>query len=368
LRICNLAWGGMAHSDNVADGPKMTIKTDKLDAAMAHLAADRPLIISTDINQNDKAAILDLVLAQMSQGICLYDKDQRVIFCNARFLEIYDLPREQVRPGMSLEDILRLRIARGHTPDIAPEDYIRERVQTVDRAKAETIIHHLQDKRVVAIGHKPVAGGGWMSTHEDITELYAYRRAFTTKLDDVLEAQQPFTLLSLDLDGLKTVNDTLGHSAGDEILKQVSVRISACIRRVDMAARLGGDEFVIIQPGRPKAATALATRLLETLSAPIDLDQRQAKVSASIGIAIASHYDASGGPADPALAAPASPDLDFSNGFGGSMPFGGGRLEQPFYHHNIDADELLRQADMAMYDAKRHGGNRYQLYELGIER
>src|SRR4030095_1748177 len=81
-------------------------------------------------------------------------------------------------------------------------------------------------------------------------------------------------VLCLDVDRFKSVNDTLGHPIGDQLLKAVAERLRACVRESDLVARLGGDEFAIVQIGatQPTEATTLSTRLIDAISAPYDLD------------------------------------------------------------------------------------------------
>ena len=124
----------------------------------------------------------------------------------------------------------------------------------------------------------------------------------------------------LDLDGFKEVNDTFGHSAGDQVLVQVAQRIVASVRDGDAVARLGGDEFAVLLADRPgEDAAILARRVLAALELPLALQTTTVSVAASIGIASA------------------------------------GR--------GATADELLRNADLAMYAAKSTGGNGFALFK-----
>jgi diguanylate cyclase (GGDEF)-like protein len=129
-------------------------------------------------------------------------------------------------------------------------------------------------------------------------------------------------LLCLDLDHFKQVNDTLGHPAGDALLKAVAERLLACVRESDVVARLGGDEFAILQhdAGQPEQAGALAHRIIETLSAPYKLGDDRVVIGASVGIVIA------------------TPDLS-------------------------SADLLLRSADIALYRAKGSGRGTFCIFE-----
>jgi diguanylate cyclase (GGDEF)-like protein len=136
-----------------------------------------------------------------------------------------------------------------------------------------------------------------------------------------LDADGPgVTLMMLDLDGFREINDTFGHSTGDEVLVQVAQRVVNSVRDIDTVARLGGDEFaVLLAPGPADHVAVLARRVLAALELPLTLNGATVEVAASIGIAMA------------------------------------GRDQT--------ADELLRNVDLAMYTAKAAGGNGFALYK-----
>src|SRR5262249_56914289 len=101
---------------------------------------------------------------------------------------------------------------------------------------------------------------------------------------------EAFTVFMLDLDRFKDVNDSLGHPAGDALLKEMAERLRTSLRETDVLARLGGDEFAILQSGEPDqrdAAIMLAVRIIELVAKPFDLDGRKVSVGTSIGIALA---------------------------------------------------------------------------------
>jgi diguanylate cyclase (GGDEF)-like protein len=137
---------------------------------------------------------------------------------------------------------------------------------------------------------------------------------------------QSLAVLYLDLDRFKAVNDTLGHPVGDQLLNEVADRLRSVVREVDTITRLGGDEFAIAQSGveQPRSAEALAQRLIETLSQPYDIGGHLAAVGASVGITLADHND-------------------------------------------LDVDQLLRRADMALYAAKRHGRGTWRWFEPAMD-
>jgi diguanylate cyclase (GGDEF)-like protein/PAS domain S-box-containing protein len=159
------------------------------------------------------------------------------------------------------------------------------------------------------------------AAHTDPLTSLANRTLFSERLEAAAAAGDA-TVLLLDLDGFKGVNDTLGHAVGDRVLVEVAARMRAACRRGDLVARLGGDEFVVLLDragAQGDAAEQLAARLVEVLAQPFDLGARTACLGASIGVA--------------RLLVPGS------------------------------ADELLRDADVAMYAAKGHGKGRYQVFE-----
>jgi diguanylate cyclase (GGDEF)-like protein/PAS domain S-box-containing protein len=165
--------------------------------------------------------------------------------------------------------------------------------------------------------------------HDSVTGL-ANRALFKDRVEHALERQgrdgDPVTVLFMDLDDFKTINDSLGHAAGDHLLGEVGDRVKSTLRMADTAARLGGDEFAILleDGGDGVDAAELAARILARLEGPFHLEGKEVFVRASIGIASADRSRTSG-------------------------PEG--------------AEELLRNADVAMYMAKEAGKGRYQVFE-----
>ncbi|MDT9000012.1 EAL domain-containing protein [Paucibacter sp. APW11] len=143
-------------------------------------------------------------------------------------------------------------------------------------------------------------------------------------LQETLQAHQQgaLALIFLDLDGFKTINDTLGHETGDELLKAIATRLSALLRREDLAVRLGGDEFVVLmaEPRRAEDALQLAEKLLHAVAQPVQLAAQRICVSASAGVALYPQQ----------LSSPGA---------------------------------LLKAADAAMYEAKARGRNRASLFD-----
>jgi diguanylate cyclase (GGDEF)-like protein len=131
----------------------------------------------------------------------------------------------------------------------------------------------------------------YLSTHDSLTGL-PNRPSFEQMLEAAVKLcrryEKTFCLMFIDLDRFKLVNDTLGHSAGDVLLKETAARLKACVRDSDIVARLGGDEFVVIlhDVGESIEVRTVAEKIGETLAAPVMIHGHECGVSASIGVAI----------------------------------------------------------------------------------
>jgi diguanylate cyclase (GGDEF)-like protein len=252
----------------------------------------------------------DVALSNITQGICFFDSDSRLRVWNRRYIEIYDLPPEAVCAGRSLREIMDSRYAAGSAPDISASDYVAERDRLGAGNQPSIAVVTLRNGRVISIHYQPMPDGGWVATHEDITEqqqaaasiaFMAHNDSLTRLPNRVLFRERmeqaivqagrgtEFAVMCLDLDNFKQVNDTLGHPAGDGLLMGVAERIQACVREGDTAARLGGDEFAIIQLGlrQPDDAEKLAGRIIASFRQPFDVDGRQVMAGASIGVTVA---------------------------------------------------------------------------------
>lgn len=302
------------------------------------------------ISQHDlitQNARFDAALSNMSQGLCLFDADARLVIFNSRFAEIYQVPPDKIAPGMTTAELMALAVKSGDAVDVDPQG-MQELQQTFLReGVAGSAIERLDDGRSVAISHRPMPNGGFVVTFEDITERLAAEErikhlAHYDALTDLpnrvtfyeglasilahLRREETVGVLSLDLDHFKSVNDTLGHPIGDLMLKAVADRMRSCLRGEDLVARLGGDEFAVVQvpSGESSNVPALASRLIEVVGAPYDIEDHQVVIGLSVGIAMA--------PGD------------------GTEP-----------------DLLMKEADLALYRAKADGGSAYRFFEIGMD-
>jgi diguanylate cyclase (GGDEF)-like protein len=306
--------------------------------------------ISARINAEQALAeqnkLFDAALTNIPHGVCMFDADRRLILCNSAYAKLYALPPELTVAGTPLQRILDHRAAHGSGP-LEISTYLDLVGEAAIAGGMKSLRVALQDGRTVRIAHNPMSGGGYVATHEDITEavraeqqiLYLGSHDRLTGLpnraelhDRILEALararrgEMFCLHYLDLDNFKIVNDAHGHSIGDAVLRQAAARMRLCLAETDTLARIGGDEFVVLQAEleKPEQAGDLARRLVEAVAEPFELDGRQAHIGVSIGISVS--------PGDGA-----------------------------------DVDALLKNADMAMYRAKSEGRNTYRFFELAMD-
>jgi diguanylate cyclase (GGDEF)-like protein len=315
-----------------------SLPAQALDEASAEIASHRERL-------EEKNAHLDAALENMVQGLCLYDADQRVIVANRRYAEIYQLPLELIKPGTTLRQVLEARVRNGTYVEQEARDVVDQGIAKFEDYICE--VATLRDGRHISVVRRPLAGGGLISTHEDITDrkradaIIAHmamhdgltglpnRSMLLDRLQKSLPRTSSVNMLAvhcIDLDRFKAVNDTLGHPMGDALLTAVGERLQTCVRGNDVVARLGGDEFAVLQCGlsEPHQAAALAERLIAELSEPFLINGHRISVGASVGIGIA--------PSD-----------------------------------GEDSTSLLKNADLALYCSKAEGRGRYRFFERDMD-
>ncbi|HEY4775603.1 MAG TPA: EAL domain-containing protein [Xanthobacteraceae bacterium] len=291
---------------------------------------------------------IDGALNNIPQGVCMFDREARIVVVNERYIQMYGLSREVVKPGCSLRTLIY------HRKDVGlfkgdPDQYCKDIIDTISQGKTSSLLIETTDGRSIYIVQQPMANGGWVVTHDDVTERrraeeqmafmarhdaltgLANRVLLLEKMEEALarlrRRGEVFTVFMFDLDLFKAVNDSLGHPVGDALLKAVAHRLRAGTRETDMVARLGGDEFALLQSvegNQREGAIILANRLLEEISAPYEIDGHQIVIGTSIGIVLA--------PSD-----------------------------------GTEADQLLKNADLALYRAKSEGRHGYRLFDPAMD-
>lgn len=285
----------------------MAKQTDPLAALKAHIELQTAKLRRSQRILRRQASRFTAAIENMAHGLSMYDARGRLVTCNQMFLDIYKLPRSCARPGTSFRRVLEARVAANtHFGDDA-DQFVRERLRLVGANEPVAGTHILNSGQVIAITHQPMPDGGWVSTHKDITELHtaqqelkhlayhdaltgvANRNLFQQTLRAACEAGATFALLSVDLDGFKTVNDTFGHSSGDRLLCDMARRLQAAASP-ELVARMGGDEFaVFVAGGDSERAAVVARSIQESFAAPFLINGQAVNLAASVGIALAPH-------------------------------------------------------------------------------
>ena len=283
---------------------------------------------------------LDRAINNMRQGLLLFDSSERLVVCNRRYIEMYGLSTEVVKPGSSFSEIIAHRKATGSI--IGDVDEYASRV-LCDRHVGNSMIVDAADGRSIQIINEPLVDGGWVATHEDITERRRIEERIThlahydaltdlpnrakfqehlrQELASIADGEQ-LAVHYIDIDEFKGVNDTLGHLVGDELLKSIATSLSQCVGEDDLVARLGGDEFAIVQ-GKVTSVDRvidLVARVFDAIREPFNCMGHRLTTNASVGIAMA--------PQD------------------GTTP-----------------EQILKSADLAMYAAKSVGRRTYRFFE-----
>jgi len=303
---------------------------------------------SHDALRADNAALrrelelLRTALERMPQGMCAFSGDDKLVLANAQYRKIWNLPAEAVRPGTTFRQIMNVTpgretpASRDRPPPAPGSEGTRWREWQLDDGRIiEVLVSRLADGSCVALHedatekHQVQERVSFLARHDLLTGL-PNRAVLREELDRALAGSrrgETFALLCLDLDRFKPVNDTYGHAAGDELLKQVAARLRHCLREVDVMARLGGDEFAVVQRGgvQPEASTRLGLRIVDTLSQPFDVDGHVVHIGTSVGVTLA--------PQDGA-----------------------------------DPETLLRHGDLALYRAKSEGRGQISYFEPAMNK
>jgi len=251
----------------------------------------------------------DTALRYMSQGLSLFDADHRLVFANQRALDIIKGNNDSIEPGVHFREVLRRVLATRGLPEKAFEERYQQHMEYIARPEGGTLISEFPNGAIFSITNKPLPGGGWVSTIDDITTRrrdearihhMAYHDALTglpnrAHFNDYINQQleragrcgEKVAMLAIDLDRFKDINDLRGHAVGDKVLKVISDRLRALRGEAEFLSRIGGDEFAAIQYApNTSSLREFASRIHQALHHRIEFEGYEITPGGSIGIAI----------------------------------------------------------------------------------
>jgi diguanylate cyclase (GGDEF)-like protein len=346
LVVCGILLAAVIAADPAA----WSLRECVLLALVAVLVVIAGLLVRRDRLTDQRLAAerrqLSIAVNNIPQGLVLYDASARIIICNQPYLDMFGLSPDVAKPGCTMQRLIAHRKETGSF-DGDVDEFCNAIIQTVSLGKATRQLTEAPGGRAIEIINRPLKGGGWVATIEDVTErrradekiahLAHYdgltdlpnRILFRERLEQSLKAIRPgeqLAVLYIDIDEFKSVNDALGHPIGDELLKGVADRLRVCLKETDVAARLGGDEFAVIQTAIKDRSetTRLVDEIHSAIRQPLACMGHLITTDASIGIALA--------PGD-----------------------------------GVHLDQLLKNADLALYGAKGDGRRTYRFFEAGMD-
>ena len=309
----------------------------------------RRTLLDAVISSRDMSLLakrFDTALNNMPHGLCMFDSEHYIVVSNQKLNQQMGLSPDFELKGSTVRDLVESVVKTGLISDLNGQGLIDRLDARLSGSDDGAFRVDMLNRRTLVFNVQPMENGGMVVLVEDITERkiaeakinhlarfdaltgLPNRTVLLDRMERALSEWRPDNMCAIhfvDLDQFKQVNDTLGHTRGDMLLKAIAERLQTSIRDADVIARFGGDEFVILQAPIKSLdeAEALATRALNALAGTYDLDGHKVVVTASMGIAVAKNP--------------------------------------------IDPDQFLRNADMALYRAKSEGRGTWRWFEAKME-
>jgi diguanylate cyclase (GGDEF)-like protein/PAS domain S-box-containing protein len=310
----------------------------------------RRTLLDTVVASRDMSLLakrFDTALNNMPHGLCMFDAERRIVVANQKLNELLGLPAAHELKGASPRELVACIVDAGLISRSTAERAVADLEARLAGGGTDDINVGMENGRTLELTVQPMESGGMVLLVEDITERKAAearinhlarfdaltglpnRTILRNRMDEALAQCRRDSMCAvhfIDLDQFKQVNDTLGHTRGDLLLVAVAERLRTAVRETDVIARFGGDEFVVLQASIKSLdeCSALAARILRAVHGTYELDGHVAMVSASSGISVAPR-------------------------------------------NGTEADQLLRNADMALYRAKAERRGTWRWFEPEME-
>lgn len=356
--VCNRAKDGSLYWVDTTIAPKLgasgciygyvSIRYDITQRKLAETA-----LIEENHRRERMEILLRDIIETLPNGVAVYDEDDRLAVFNSGFKDCYGPVSMAIREGLLFEEILEHAIACGVFADVSSGDnglqnWINTRLRN-HRNPGRAFLQALSGDRWLKVQERRSASGYIVGVQTDVTDLkraerkiklqaetdpltgLLNRRSIIEGLDVVISSQRTArhsALVLIDLDRFKGINDTLGHNAGDALLIEIGKRFKESVRKSDLVSRLGGDEYAVLlmDIGSEANAIRIVRKMLKSLETPVRLGRKSVNVSGSFGLAVVRS----------------------------------GKADTPL--------EVLKRADIALYQAKHEGRSTYSVYSADIER
>jgi diguanylate cyclase (GGDEF)-like protein len=288
--------------------------------AERELAKANQAVREKELEMRQCGQMLQNALGSMVQGLGMYDADERLVICNERYAAVYGLAPDAIKPGMSLREVVQKRIDNGVYAGKSPKAYMESRLAAV--GKPEDITQELNNGRIIAVTRRLISGGGWVTTHRDITERMHMeaqieqlanhdaltelpsRKSLREQLGECLAKaarhDRRIAVLILGIDRFGAINDALGHGIGDSLLRLIARRLQDSMQRESVLGRYSDDQFIVAATVETSGQDVdeLIGKLQNEIRKPLTVEGTTLEVTATIGVTL---YPADGADADTLL-------------------------------------------------------------------
>lgn len=318
----------------------------KLVSMVKSLLAEREKMLE-QLAHMDELNIFSDALDNILEAVVIYNAQGNLVNCNKNFRKLYSYTEQEACPGVHFSELGRIDVERGNVAIGGEfsdeEEYLHQKAEYRRKLDGSFLVE-LKNQRWIKTTDRPLRDGGFISVQVDVTDIMLLeekmkfmaqhddltdlpnRRLFVEESEIALSAAKrsgnKLAMLFIDIDGFKTVNDTHGHALGDELLRLIGKRLTDRIRASDMLARYGGDEFVVLLTQLEETTTAkeVTESIINKIRAPYTVFDHEIEIGASVGIA---YYPEDG----------------------------------------QEIADLVKKADIAMYEAKAVGDNQWSEFD-----